>query len=78
MADMINLQQLREFKSKNPGIPTVCYINSTAEVKSECDICCTSSNAVKIVESLQADKVLFLPYTYLGKLVEAKLGIRKL
>lgn len=74
MADMISLNQLREFKSKHPDIPVVCYINSTAEVKSECDICCTSSNAVKIVESLKADKVLFLPDTYLGKWVEAKLG----
>ena len=74
MADMISLNQLREFKSKNPGIPTVCYINSTAEVKSECDICCTSSNAVKIVKSLNADKILFLPDTYLGKWVEEQLG----
>lgn len=74
MADMINLQQLREFKAKNPDIPTVCYINSTAEVKSECDICCTSSNAIKIVKSLNAEKVLFLPDTYLGKWVEAQLG----
>lgn len=74
MADMISLEQLREFKSKNPDIPSVCYINSTAEVKSECDICCTSSNAVKIVESLKAEKILFLPDTYLGKWVEAKLG----
>lgn len=74
MADMISLNQLREFKSKNPNIPTVCYINSTAEVKSECDICCTSSNAVKIVDSLNTDKVLFLPDTYLGKWVEAQLG----
>ncbi len=74
MADMVNLEQLREFKSKNPGIPTVCYINSTAEVKSECDICCTSSNALKIVGSLNAEKVLFLPDTYLGKWVEAQLG----
>ncbi len=74
MADMISLNQLREFKSKYPGLPTVCYINSTAEVKSECDICCTSSNAVKIVESLHADKILFLPDTYLGKWVEEKLG----
>lgn len=73
MADMVNLQQLREFKSKHPNIPTVCYINSTAEVKSECDICCTSSNAIKIVESLKTDKVLFLPDTYLGKWVESKL-----
>lgn len=74
MADMITLNQLREFKSKYPKMPTVCYINSTAEVKSECDICCTSSNAVKIVDSLKADEVLFLPDTYLGKWVESQLG----
>lgn len=73
MADMINLEQLREFKSKHPDIPTVCYINSTAEVKSECDICCTSSNAVKIVKSLAAKEVLFCPDTYLGKWVESQL-----
>lgn len=73
MADMINLEQLREFKSKHPDIATVCYINSTAEVKSECDICCTSSNAKRIVASLKSDKVLFLPDTYLGKWVESQL-----
>lgn len=73
MADMINLEQLRQFKSQHPNIPTVCYINSTAEVKSECDICCTSSNAIKIVKSLNTDKVLFLPDTYLGKWVESQL-----
>lgn len=74
MADMINLEQLREFKSKHPDIQTVCYVNSTAEVKSECDICCTSSNAVKIVESLNAKEVLFVPDTYLGTWVKSKLG----
>lgn len=74
MADMVNLQQLREFKAKHPDIPTVCYINSTAEVKSECDICCTSSNAIKIVKSLNSPEVLFLPDTYLGKWVEGQLG----
>ncbi|HNW26759.1 MAG TPA: quinolinate synthase NadA [Candidatus Gastranaerophilaceae bacterium] len=73
MANMINLAQLREFKFKNPNIPTVCYVNSTAEVKSECDICCTSSNAVKIVSSLGVKEVLFVPDTYLGKWVESKL-----
>ena len=73
MADMINLEQLREFKSQHPNVPTVCYVNSTAEVKSECDICCTSSNAVKIVKSLNSPKVLFLPDTYLGKWVESNL-----
>lgn len=77
MADMINLEQLREFKSKHTGIPTVCYINSTAEVKSECDICCTSSNAVKIVESLEAKEVLFAPDTHLGTWVQSQLkGVR--
>jgi len=74
MADMIDLEQVREFKSLHPDIPAVCYINSTAEVKSECDMCCTSSNAVKIVESMGEKEVLFLPDTYLGKWVEKKLG----
>lgn len=74
MADMITLEQLREFKSKYPEMPIVCYINSTAEVKSECDICCTSSNAIKIVDSLKAKEILFLPDTYLGKWVESQLG----
>lgn len=73
MADMINLQQLEEFKKNYPNIPVVCYINSTAEVKSQCDICCTSSNAVKIVESLNAPKVLFVPDANLGKWIETKL-----
>lgn len=77
MADMISLDQLREFKSKYPKMPTVCYINSTAEVKSECDICCTSSNAIKIVDSLKAKEILFLPDTYLGKWVESQLDNTK-
>ena len=66
MADMINLQQLREFKIKNPNIPVVCYVNSTAEVKSECDVCCTSANAVNIVKAMGVKEVLFAPDTYLG------------
>ncbi|MCM1009639.1 MAG: quinolinate synthase NadA [Fusobacterium sp.] len=74
MADMVNLQQLREFKAKHPDIPTVCYINSTAEVKSECDMCVTSSNALRVVESMGAEKILFLPDTYLGKWVESQLN----
>ncbi len=74
MADMITYKQLLDFKAKHPNIPTVCYVNSTAEVKSECDMCCTSSNAIKIVKSMNAPKVLFLPDTYLGKWVEKQLG----
>lgn len=74
MADMIDYRQLKEFKAQNPNIPVVCYVNSTAEVKSECDMCCTSSNAVKVVKSMGADKILFVPDTYLGKWVEKQLG----
>lgn len=73
MADMINLQQMVDFKKKYPNIPVVCYINSTAEVKAECDICCTSSNAVEIVKSLNTSKVLFVPDANLGKYVESQL-----
>lgn len=73
MADMINVEQLREFKALHPNTPAVCYINSTAEVKAECDICCTSSNALDVVRSLNAKEILFLPDTYLGKWVESKL-----
>jgi quinolinate synthase len=74
MADMINVELLEKFKADYPNIPTVCYINSTAEVKAHCDICCTSSNAIKIVKSLNADEILFLPDTYLGKWVEKQIG----
>ena len=78
MADMLDLEQVKEFKSQHKNIPVVCYVNSTAEVKSECDMCCTSSNAEKIVkymvEKEGVDEILFLPDTYLGKWVEKKLG----
>lgn len=74
MADMINYKQVLEFKAKHPDIPVVCYVNSTAEVKSECDLCCTSSNAVQVVKSLNAEKILFLPDQHLGKWVEKQLG----
>lgn len=73
MADMIDVENLKKFKAQNPNIPTVCYINSTAEIKANCDICCTSSNAIEIVKSLNAKKVLFVPDTYLGKYVQSKL-----
>lgn len=72
MADMINLAELREFKNKYPGLPVVCYVNSTAEIKSESDICCTSANAVKIVESLPDKEVLFVPDKGLGSYVNSK------
>lgn len=74
MADMINLKQMIEFKEKYPKIPVVCYINSTAEVKAKCDICCTSSNAIEIVKSLNVPRVLFVPDANLGKYVESQLS----
>lgn len=73
MADMINHEQMVNFKANYPNIPVICYINSTAEVKAECDICCTSSNALEIVKSLNSKQVLFVPDANLGKWVENQL-----
>lgn len=73
MADMINLEKVKEFKAKNPNIPLVCYVNSTAEVKAECDVCCTSANAIEVVRSLGVKKVLFAPDCYLGSWVQKNL-----
>ncbi|MBR3604800.1 MAG: quinolinate synthase NadA [Candidatus Gastranaerophilales bacterium] len=73
MADMINVENLKSFKAKYPNIPVVCYINSTAEVKALCDVCCTSSNAVDVVKNLNSDKILFVPDNYLGKYVQQQL-----
>ena len=70
---MINVDSLRQFKALHPNVPAVCYVNSTADIKAECDVCCTSSNAKNIVKNLGAKEVLFLPDTYLGKWVEAQL-----
>ena len=61
MADMITASDMREWKKRYPGRNVVCYVNTTAEVKAESDICCTSSNAVEVVESLDGDEVLFAP-----------------
>ncbi|KXG73687.1 quinolinate synthase NadA [Thermotalea metallivorans] len=69
MADMIDADQLRVFKKEYPDLPVVCYVNSSAEVKAESDICCTSSNAVKIVKSMKADKILFVPDRNLGNYI---------
>ena len=77
MANMINEEQLKEFKMKHPDTPVVCYVNSTAEVKALCDICCTSANAEKIIKSLNTEEVLFVPDTHLGKWSEYQLKSTK-
>jgi quinolinate synthase len=75
MADMITAEALRETKKQNPGIVVVCYINSSAAVKAESDICCTSANAVRIVEQIPQEKeILFVPDQYLGNFVAEQTG----
>ncbi len=75
MADMITAGQLRELKEKHPGAVVICYVNSTAEVKALSDICCTSSNAIKVVESVPEDKdIIFIPDKYLGSYIQGKTG----
>lgn len=69
MADMVDEQALREWKAEHPGVAVVCYINSSAAVKAECDICCTSSNAVAVIRSLDAEEILFVPDQNLGQYV---------
>ncbi len=66
MADMMNAEQARAFKARNPGLPLVTYVNSSAEAKAETDVCCTSANAVDVVRSLGAPRVLFAPDRNLG------------
>ncbi len=61
MADMITAEELREWKQGYPGSKVVCYVNTSAAVKAECDVCCTSSNAVNVVNSIGGDEILFAP-----------------
>ncbi|MBI4289739.1 MAG: quinolinate synthase NadA [Chloroflexi bacterium] len=72
MADMIDAADLREWKERYPKAGVVCYVNTTAAVKAECDICCTSANAVKIVESLPNEEILFVPDQNLGHYISTK------
>lgn len=74
MADMINAEELIKLKQKSPSARVVCYVNSTAEVKAESDICCTSANAVRVVQSLGEGEIIFVPDQFLGKYVESKLN----
>ncbi len=72
MADMVTAERLRQKKREHPDATVVCYINSSAEVKAESDVCCTSANAVKVIESLDAEEILFVPDQYLGHYISTK------
>lgn len=75
LAESITAADVRELKRRHPGVPVVTYVNTSAEVKAETDICCTSANAVEVVESLGVDRVIFLPDEYLGKWVRANTDV---
>ncbi|MBN1688523.1 MAG: quinolinate synthase NadA [Candidatus Omnitrophica bacterium] len=75
MADMITASELRALKKKNPGSEVICYVNSSAEVKAESDICCTSANATEIVNSLKGDRPpIFVPDMNLGRYASKMTG----
>ena len=75
LSSSITGKDVRLLKEKYPGVPVVSYINTSADVKAETDVCCTSANAVKVVESLGAKKVIFLPDLYLAKYVASKTNV---
>ena len=76
LASSIAGKDVRMLKEKYPGVPVVAYVNTSAEVKAESDICCTSANAVRVVESLGTDKVIFLPDQYMAKYVQTKTKVQ--
>ncbi|MEG2974004.1 MAG: quinolinate synthase NadA [Clostridium sp.] len=73
MAEMIDVDKLREFKKDNNNAPVVCYVNSSAKVKAESDICCTSSNALSIAKSFSEDTILFAPDKHLSSYISSML-----
>ena len=76
LADSITAADIRAMREKHPGAPVVTYVNTSAEVKAESDICCTSGNAVEVVESLGVDEVIFLPDEYLANYVATQTDVR--
>ena len=76
LADSITAADIRALRDKHPGVPVVTYVNTSAEVKAESDICCTSGNAVEVVESLGTDEVIFLPDEYLASYVAQQTDVK--
>ena len=78
MADMITVEELREMKSRNPRAMVVTYVNSSAEIKAESDVCCTSANAIQVVRNVPADEIIFIPDQNLGSYVQQKVPGKKI
>lgn len=76
LADSITPQDVRALREQHPGAPVVCYVNTNAAVKAECDVCCTSANAIDIVEGLGARKVILVPDEYLAAYVAANTPVQ--
>ena len=76
LASSITGEDVRMLKEKYPGVPVVSYVNTSAEVKAESDVCCTSANAVRVVESLGVEKVIFLPDHYLANYVQKNTKVK--
>lgn len=76
LSDSITPQDVRALRAQHPGAPVVCYINTSAAVKAECDACCTSANALEVIESLDAPEVIFVPDEYLAAHVAAHTHVR--
>ena len=77
LSDGITAQDIRDLREMHPGAPVVCYINTSAEVKAECDVCVTSSNYMKICEILPGDKLIFVPDRFMGKHLQNHLAGKK-
>lgn len=76
LAASITAEDVRKLRARYPGVPVVAYVNTYADVKAESDVCCTSSNAAKVIESLDSDAVIFLPDEYLAKNAAREMGRR--
>jgi len=78
MADMVTAEDVRALKRDHPNAAVVCYINTSAEVKAACDICCTSSNAVKVIQSLTQEEIIFVPDKNLGNYIAKKVPEKRM